>query len=113
MPIVYKICSAEEWRGAEQAGVFAGSAADRRDGFIHLSAPHQVRETARRHFGDLDGLVLVALDAARLGPSLRWEASRGGDRFPHLYTSLAVDAALSVVPLPWNGSAHEFPDGIA
>ena len=113
MPIVYKICSAEEWREAEQSGAYAGSAADLGDGFIHLSAAHQVRETARRHFRDLDGLVLVALDAARLGPSLRWEASRGGDRFPHLYTSIKTGEARSVVPLPWNGSAHEFPDGVA
>ncbi len=113
MPIVYKICSLEEWREAERCGAYEGSPDDRRDGFIHLSAPHQVRETARRHFSGRDGLILVALDAAALGPRLNWEESRGGDRFPHLYGSLDPAACIKVAPLPWTGSAHDFPPDVA
>jgi uncharacterized protein (DUF952 family) len=95
---LYKICTREEWRDAEAAGVFEGSAVDRRDGFIHLSTREQVEETARRHFAGQDGLVLVALDGDQL--DIRWEPSRGGALFPHVYGSIAVSAAVSVEPLP-------------
>jgi uncharacterized protein (DUF952 family) len=91
---VYKIATEAAWAEACRAGAFSGSADDRRDGFIHLSAPHQVRETARRHFQGFRGLVLVAFDAAALGSALKWEASRGGDLFPHLYAPLPTAAAL-------------------
>ena len=90
--------------------MFEGSAVDRRDGFIHLSTRAQVEETARRHFAAQDGLVLVELDADRLGPALRWEPSRGGDLFPHLYASLVPSTATSVVPLPLGAAGeHAFP----
>jgi uncharacterized protein (DUF952 family) len=96
---VYKICTRAEWQSAEAAGVFEGSAVDRADGFIHFSSREQVEETARRHFATQDDLVLVEIDADRLGPALRWEPSRGGDLFPHLYASLLPSTATSVVPL--------------
>lgn len=113
MPIVYKICPAADWRRAEAEGTYAGSPADRRDGFIHLSARHQVRETAGRHFHGIGGLVLIGLDAAALGPALKWEKSRGGDLFPHLYGPILPASVLAIEPLPWNGTGHDFPESVA
>lgn len=108
--MIFKICTDEEWRAAEAAGVFAGAAIDLADGFIHFSTRAQVEETARRHFAGRDGLVLVTIDADRLGPALRWEPSRGGDLFPHLHGPLPATAATRVDPLPrGEGGEHVFP----
>jgi uncharacterized protein (DUF952 family)/phosphohistidine phosphatase SixA len=96
---VYKILPADDWAQARAAGAFAGSTDDARDGFIHLSAGPQVAETARRHFHGREGLVLVAFDTLRLGVGLKWERSRGGALFPHLYGPLPADAAVSERPL--------------
>jgi uncharacterized protein (DUF952 family) len=112
MPAIYKICDRGEWEKALAQGQFAGSAIDRRDGYIHFSAPHQLRETARRHFAGRLDLVLITVAQEALGTDLRWEQSRGGDLFPHLYVPLEVTAVLSVVPLPWSGTAHDFPADI-
>lgn len=110
MTIIYKICSAELWREAEAAGVFEGAAVDRADGFIHFSTAEHVMETARRHFAGQPGLVLVAIDADMLGAALRWEVSRGGALFPHLYGPLPVAAAIAVAPLPLDDAGqHVFP----
>src|SRR5437667_2816553 len=97
--VIYKICTATEWREAERAGAYRGSAVDRRDGFIHFSTAEQVAETAARHFAGQHDLVLVSVDAEALGAGLKWEPSRGA-LFPHLYGELTVSAALSVDPLP-------------
>jgi uncharacterized protein (DUF952 family) len=110
MAAIYKICSASEWAEAERSGVFQGSEVDRRDGYIHFSTPEQVAETAARYFAGRDDLVLVAVDAERLGPLLIWEPARGGVLFPHLYASLPVAAALWVKPLPIDAGRHAFPD---
>ncbi|KAB2869432.1 MAG: DUF952 domain-containing protein [Bauldia sp.] len=99
MAAIYKICPAALWREAEAAGVFAGSPIDTVDGFIHFSTAAQVAETAARHFAGQSDLVLVAVDEERLGAGLRYEPSRGGDLFPHLYDRLLVDAVLWVRPL--------------
>ena len=113
MTVIYKICGAEEWQAAVAAGVFLGSAVDLRDGFIHFSTAAQVRETAARHFAGAGDLVLVAFDDAALGPALRYEPSRGGDLFPHLYSSLDPAAALWVKPLPLASDGnHIFPDDL-
>jgi uncharacterized protein (DUF952 family) len=112
MPTIYKICDRKEWQMALAQGQFAGSAVDREDGFIHFSAGHQLRETARRHFAGRQELVLLAVAAEALGGDLRWEKSRGGDLFPHLYAPLAVTQVHSVVPLPWRETAHDFPADI-
>ncbi|WP_119273173.1 DUF952 domain-containing protein [Taklimakanibacter deserti] len=112
MPTIYKICDREEWEKALAQGQFAGSAVDREDGYIHFSAAPQLRETARRHFAHRQDLVLLAVETEVLGPELRWEKSRGGDLFPHLYAPLAVGSVRSVMPLPWRGTAHEFPADI-
>ena len=91
--MIYKICTSAEWREAEERGSFTGSAVDVADGFIHFSTAAQVEETARRHFAGETDLVLVAVDPAALGDALKWEPSRGGDLFPHLYGALPATAA--------------------
>ncbi|MEL6298536.1 MAG: DUF952 domain-containing protein [Pseudomonadota bacterium] len=97
---IYKICRADEWRVAQDAGAFAGSPDDVRDGFIHFSTAEQLPQTAAKHFRGEDGLLLLAVDADALGAPLRWEPSRGGALFPHLYGPLPVRAASKPVPLP-------------
>jgi uncharacterized protein (DUF952 family) len=96
---VYKVCTASEWREALARGVYQGSADDRRDGFIHLSNAAQLGETLRRHFAGQEDLVVVAVDSRSLGERLRWEPSRGGDLFPHLYGDLDVGLAIEVRPI--------------
>ncbi len=96
---VFKIATVDEWSEAATTGIYAGSADDRRDGFIHLSAQHQLQGTLEKHFKGKDDLVLIAFEASRLEPQLRWEQSRGGELFPHLYQSIAVSSALWQRPL--------------
>jgi uncharacterized protein (DUF952 family) len=109
--LIYKICSRAQWREAEAAGRFDGAPVDLEDGYIHFSTSSQVRETAARHFAGKDDLLLVAVDAGRLGGDLRWEPSRGGDLFPHLYAPLPVSAAVWVKPLPLAADGgHDFPE---
>ena len=88
MDVVYKILTSPEWEEADAKGVFLGSAADLRDGFIHLSSAEQTEETVLRHFSGASVLVLVAVNTNALGAALRWEPSRGGALFPHLYRPL-------------------------
>jgi len=108
---IYKICPRALWREAEAAGAFRGAPVDLADGFIHFSTAEQVRETAAKHFAGQADLVLVSVEEARLGPALRWEPSRGGALFPHLYAELALSAVTRVEPLPLGpDSAHLFPD---
>ena len=110
---IYKIVAADDWRKAQKSGVFSGSGVDLRDGFLHFSAAGQVRGTAERYFGGQDGLVLVAADAAALGEALKWEVSRGGERFPHLYGTLSMSAILWTKPLLLGPDGrHRFPDEI-
>lgn len=110
---IYKIVDRAAWREAEAAGRFAGAPLDLRDGFIHFSTAAQVRETARRHFAGMADLLLVEVDANRLGDRLRFEVSRGGHLFPHLYGPLALDAVLRVMELPLGANGeHLFPAGI-
>lgn len=99
MPSLYKIMPAALWREAQRAGIFRGSEHDKRDGFIHFSTAAQVAETAAKHFAGEDNLLLIAVDAAALGDALKWEPSRGGALFPHLYSELLLNLIVSVVPL--------------
>ena len=109
MSPIYKIVATSEWRAAEAAGVFHGAAIDLADGYIHFSTAEQARETAAKHFADQADLLLVAVDAARLGDALKWEASRGGALFPHLYAPLSLDAVTGVAPLPLAADGvHDF-----
>ncbi len=100
MTTIYKICAQASWREAEGCGLYRGSDADMRDGFIHFSTAAQVAETAAKHFAKQADLVLVAVDGDALGPALKWEPSRGGDLFPHLYAALPVAAARWARALP-------------
>jgi uncharacterized protein (DUF952 family) len=92
MNLIFKIAGAEEWRAAEAAGVFTGAAVDRADGYIHFSTAAQAAETAAKWFAGRRDLVLAAIDAEALGAALRWEPSRGGALFPHLYGPLPLSA---------------------
>ena len=110
MSVIFKICSATEWAEAERAGQFAGSPVDARDGYIHFSTAEQVAETAARHFAGISALRIVAVDADALGSSLRWEPSRGGALFPHLYGPLQITAVRWVKPLRLDADGrHVFP----
>lgn len=109
--VIYHICRADEWAAAVRTGCYAGSSQDAADGFIHFSTRAQVVESAARHRTGQSGLVLVAVDAGRLGAALRWEPSRRGMLFPHLYGALPLTAVLSVRPLPLGADGrHVFPD---
>lgn len=99
---VYKIAPRGLWLAACATGHFTGSPDDLRDGFIHFSTRAQLAETARRHFNDLHDLVLIEISPAALGPALKWEPSRGGALFPHLYAPLPTAAATWVRALPLN-----------
>jgi len=90
--VIYKLFRAEEWAAASSAPSFAGSALDLRDGFIHLSTGAQAAETAARHFAGEKGLVLARIDPEKLEAELKWEPSRGGALFPHLYGPLPMSA---------------------
>lgn len=92
--IAYKLVDRAEWDAAKAAGAYAGSAVDLADGYIHMSAAGQLAETARRHYAGRTDLVLVAVELPGLGEALKWEASRGGDLFPHLFAPLPVTAAV-------------------
>ncbi|MDP4023099.1 DUF952 domain-containing protein [Methylobacterium sp. NEAU 140] len=113
MPLVYKICPRPLWTTAEAEGRFGGAPVDRADGFIHFSTAAQVAETAARHFAGQDDLLLLAVEADRLGDALRYEPSRGGALFPHLYGEMPLDAVVSVEDLPLGPDGrHAFPEGI-
>jgi len=113
MTTVYKIVAADLWQAAQDSGVFTGAGIDLTDGFIHLSTAVQARRTAQLYFAGQDNLVLMAVDEASLGEALKYEPSRDGDLFPHLYASLPLTAVLSVRPLPLDADGnHLFPDDI-
>ncbi|MBX9759613.1 MAG: DUF952 domain-containing protein [Beijerinckiaceae bacterium] len=105
MTLIYKIATSDEWRAAQASGRYEGAPIDLADGFIHFSTAEQARETAAKHFAGLSGLVLVALDAEVLGDKLKWEPSRGGQLFPHLYRPFLMTETL------WARDLVLLPDG--
>lgn len=108
--VIFKICPEALWNEAQEAGVFAGAPVDHQDGFIHFSTAAQVHETARRHFSRQERLKLLTIAVAGLGEALRWEPSRGGDLFPHLYGPLPLSAVTKVEDLPLGPDGlHLFP----
>ncbi len=111
-PMIYKLLRTPEWRALEADGVTAGAPVDLADGFVHFSTAGQVEETARRHFADVDGLWLVAVEEAAVRDNLRWEPSRGGEDFPHLHAPLRLDQVAWARPLPLADGAHVFPDDL-
>jgi uncharacterized protein (DUF952 family) len=112
VPVVYKIMSRQEWETAQAQGIYKGSEVDRADGFIHLSAAHQVRATAQKHFSRQTDLLLLSVREEDLGQSLKWDVSRGGDLFPHIYGPLPISAVSEVIPLPFVNGVHQFPGGL-
>lgn len=100
MSLIYKILSRADWEAALAVGRFDGSPVDLQDGYIHFSTAAQAQETAARHFRGQGGLVVAAFEAEALGADLRWEPSRGGQLFPHLYGPLDPDLATSVTDAP-------------
>jgi uncharacterized protein (DUF952 family) len=110
-PAVYKIVTETLWQQAREAGVFRGAGIDLNDGFIHLSTAAQARQTAALYFAGQAGLMLIAVDSAKLGDKLIFEASRGGDLFPHLYGDLPLSAVIWEKPLLLDEAGnHIFPE---
>ena len=109
-PTIYHICRRVEWPAAVATGFYGGSSQDAADGFIHFSTAAQVVESAARHRAGQSGLLLIACRAERLGEALRWEKSRGGQLFPHLYGPLPLSAVVAVQDLPLDADGrHRFP----
>jgi uncharacterized protein (DUF952 family) len=111
---VFKLIDRASWQAAAESGSFDGSAVDARDGFIHFSTAAQVHETAARYFAGQPDLLLVAVAVESLGDALKWEPSRGGALFPHLYAPLPLGAVVWVADLSLDASGHHvFPDLLA
>ena len=111
--MIYHVCKAADWHAAETTGQYTGSADDTRDGFIHFSAAEQLRESVARHRAGQDGLVLLVVDPEALGDALKWEPSRGGALFPHLYGALPATAVVASHDLPLGpDNVHVFPADI-
>jgi uncharacterized protein (DUF952 family) len=109
-PLIYHMCRRAEWAAAEKAGSYRGSSQDVADGFIHFSTVEQISESARKHRAGQTDLVLVTVDVGKLGAALKWEPSRGGALFPHLYGPLPLEAVVRVDPLPLGpDGTHAFP----
>jgi uncharacterized protein (DUF952 family) len=110
--VILKIFRRPEWDTFRVAGETAGAPVDLADGFIHFSTAAQVAETAARHFAEESDLVLVAFDSTRMGAALKWEPSRGGALFPHLYRALRLDEVMWDKSLPLGATGHIFPEGL-
>jgi len=110
--LIFKIFRRAEWTAFTAAGRTAGAPVDLADGFIHFSTAAQVAETAAKHFAEESDLVLVALDDVALGDALKWEPSRGGALFPHLYRELVIEDVVWDKSLPLGATGHIFPEGV-
>ena len=110
---IYKILRASEWQALVHRGETTGSPDDVSDGFVHFSTASQLLETARKHFADDDGLLVLKVDEERLGNALRWEPSRGGKLFPHLYRPLRLADVIWSRPMTRDGGRHVLPSGVA
>jgi uncharacterized protein (DUF952 family) len=110
--VIYHMCQAEEWALALAEGRYDGSSQDKADGFIHFSTKKQVWTSAAKHRKGQPGILLLCVKTKKLGDALKWEPSRGGDLFPHLYGPLDPDAVVETVPLPLgDDGVHVFPPG--
>lgn len=110
--LIYKIFRRPEWDHLRQMGETYGAPVDLADGYIHFSSAPQLAETAAKWFADQSDLVLLAVDADRLGDDLRWEPSRGGALFPHLFRALRLTDVVWDKSLPLGASGHIFPEGV-
>jgi uncharacterized protein (DUF952 family) len=109
--LIYKIFRAPEWAELRKARRTDGAPIDVQDGYIHFSTAEQASETAARHFAGVDDLFLIAVEADTLGADLKWEPSRGGALFPHLYREMRLEDVHWAQPLPLKDGAHRFPAG--
>lgn len=110
MAMIYKLLREDDWAAFQAKGFFAGAPADAKDGFIHFSAAAQVKETAAKHFAGISDLILAEVDPRKLGAALKWEPSRGGQLFPHLYSPMTMKAVVRTWPLPLGPDGkHRFP----
>ena len=110
--MIYKIFRAEEWQALQTQGKTDGAPIDLADGYIHFSTAQQAQETADKHFAGVENLFLAAVEADTLGPAIKWEVSRGGAEFPHLYGRLKLSDVLWCRPLPLVDGRHRFPEGL-
>ncbi|EEX10137.1 conserved hypothetical protein [Ruegeria lacuscaerulensis ITI-1157] len=108
--LIYKIFRAEEWAALQAQGETRGAPVDVADGFVHFSTAEQAAETAAKHFAGVENLTLVACDAQKMGDDLKWEVSRGGALFPHLYRNMRMADVVWAKPLPLENGAHRFPE---
>jgi uncharacterized protein (DUF952 family) len=111
--MIYKLLRSDEWAALQAKGETAGAPVDLADGYVHFSTAEQVRETAAKHFAGAEGLMLLAFDEATITGDLRWEPSRGGALFPHLYAPLRLSEVVWAKPLPLDDAGHVFPDDLA
>ncbi len=110
--MIYKIFRDAEWRELRAKGETLGAPVDIADGYVHFSTATQAAETAAKHFADEDNLWLLGLEADALGDALKWEPSRGGQDFPHLYRPLRLEDVQWAQPLPLEDGVHQFPAGL-
>lgn len=110
--LIYKIFRADEWQNLQETGETTGAPIDVADGYIHFSTAETVRETAAKHFRDEDDLVILACETGTLGAELKWEISRGGALFPHLYRTLKLDDIIWEDDLPLIDGVHDFPEDV-
>lgn len=110
--LIYKIMTTPQWEEFQKLGTFAGAPIDLADGYIHFSTETQMAETAAKHFAGQTDLVLAWCDDAQFGDALKWEVSRGGDKFPHLYTTLTIEHVTGKTDLPLIDGTHQFPESI-
>lgn len=110
--LIFKILRRSEWDAFRRAGRTEGAPVDLADGYIHFSTAEQVTETARKHFAQESDLVLVACETDRMGDALKWEPSRGGALFPHLYRALLSTDVVWDKSLPLGATGHIFPEGV-
>jgi uncharacterized protein (DUF952 family) len=109
MSLIYKFVPASLWRRAQDNGRFDGAPIDIADGYIHFSTVEQAEAIAAKYFSGKDDLLLIAVDSKRLGNGLRFEPSRAGDLYPHLYSALPLDAVVWAKPLPLRPDGrHDF-----
>ncbi|MBU2944438.1 DUF952 domain-containing protein [Shimia thalassica] len=110
--LIFKIFRADEWAALRAKGETAGAPVDIADGFVHFSTADQAAETAAKHFAGEENLFLLGLEADELGDALKWEPSRGGALFPHLYRALRLEDVAWAQPLPLEDGTHQFPAGL-
>lgn len=110
--LIFKIFRADEWAALRKDGQTAGAPIDVADGYVHFSTSEQVTETADKHFAGEEDLFLLCVEAAPLGDELKWEKSRGGAEFPHLYRELRLSDVAWAQPLPLIDGSHKFPAGV-